>query len=116
MGGGIDAPLHVSVQAAGLISKVFVIPADGTYSAVSTFGIACGADIASVKQQPMVCLGDEFLGDISNKGPLGLERVLAVCSEPDSLGYSEDMRVHSHSRAIPDDGADNVGGLASYAR
>ena len=59
--------------------------------------------------------GDDVGGDVLDELAFCLEWVLAVGGQSESFGDAEDMCVHCHGRLVPDDGADDVGGLASDA-
>ena len=59
--------------------------------------------------------GDDLRRDVSDELFLGLERVLAIRGQPEAFAEAEDMRINRHRRLVPDDGAHDVRGLASYA-
>ena len=59
--------------------------------------------------------GDDFRRDVSDELFLGLQRVLAARRQTDSFADAENMRINRHRRLVPDDGAHDVRGLASYA-
>ena len=63
----------------------------------------------------MMGFGDDVGGDVLDELAFCLEGILAVGGQAESFGDAEDMGVHCHSGLVPDDGADDVGGLASDA-
>lgn len=94
---------------------LFYKPAIGSQAALVAERFAGLADIASVEQEPVVRLGNEVLGDVTDELPFGLERVLAMGGEAEPFAHAEDMRVHGHGGLIIDDGTDHIGSLASHA-
>ena len=59
--------------------------------------------------------GDDVGGDVLDELAFCLEGILAVGGQAEPFGDTENMGVHRHGRLVPDDGADDVGGLASDA-
>ena len=93
----------------------FEISAIGLQTTLVAFRTAGLAYIAAVKQEPVMRLGNDISGDIFDQLFLSLQGILAVGGQSQSFAHAEDMRVHSHGGLVPDDGADHVGRLASYA-
>ena len=79
-------------------------------------GFAGLAYIATVKQQPVMRLRDEFRRDIFDELPLRLQRILTIRGQTNSFAYAEDMRIYRHRCLSPLHGAYDIGRLASYAR
>ena len=65
-----------------------------------------------MQDKPVVRLGNEVLGDILDEGELRLERCLGIGRQPDAVGYTEDVCIDCHRRAVIDDRSDYVGCLA----
>ena len=61
----------------------------------------------------MMGFGDDVGGDVLDELAFCLEGILAVGGQSESFGDAEDMGVHRHGRLVPDDCADDVGGLSS---
>ena len=72
-------------------------------------------NIASVEQKPVMRLRNKFRRDIFDQGFFGLEGVLTVRCQTESLTYPEDMRVDGHRRLVPYHGTHHVRGLSAYA-
>ena len=65
-----------------------------------------------MQDKPVVRLGDEVLRDILDEGELCLERCLGIGRQPDAVGYTEDVCIDCHRRAVIDYRSDHVGRLA----
>lgn len=59
---------------------------------------------------------DEVLGDILDECELCIKWGLGIGRQPDTIGYTEDVRVYRHRRAIEDDRGDDIGRLAPDTR
>ena len=59
---------------------------------------------------------DEVLGDILDECELCIKWGLGIGGQPDTIGYTEDVRVYRHRRAIEDDRGDDIGRLAPNTR
>ena len=57
--------------------------------------------------------GDNLGRDILHELALCLQGVLAVRRETEPFADAEDMGIYGHGRLVPDDCADDVGGLAT---
>ena len=61
----------------------------------------------------MMRFWDDGSRDVLDELAFCLEGILAVGGQAEPFGDAEDMGVHCHSGLVPDDGADDVGGLSS---
>ena len=87
----------------------------GTQTALVAFGFAGLADVAAVKEKPVMRFWDDGRRNVFDEGFLRLQRVLAVGGEAESFADAEEMRIHGHCRLIPDDCTDHIRSFASYA-
>lgn len=59
---------------------------------------------------------DEVLRDILDERELCIKWGLGIGRQPDTIGYTEDVRIYRHRRAIEDDRGDDIGRLAPDTR
>lgn len=85
-------------------------------SAIETIGSTCLTYIPSVQYEPMVSLGNEFLGDVAHKHLFSLQRILTAGGKPNALADAEYVSVNSHGCLIEYYGKYYVGGLAPHSR
>ena len=79
-------------------------------------GFAGGADVAAVKQEPVVRLRDKLRGNESGQHPLGMEYGLTVRGETEAFAHAEDMCIHRHRGTVPQHRHHYVRGLTTDAR
>ena len=59
--------------------------------------------------------GNDVRGDVFDQLAFRLERVAAIGGQAKTFADAEDVCVHCHGRLVPDDGANDIRGLASDA-
>lgn len=78
---------------------------------------ARGADVAAVKQQPVVGVGDILWRDMPRECLLDFERrVVALADQSESVGHAIYVGIDGKGGFPKGDALDNVGGLTAYTR
>ena len=97
-----------------LLFFLLILSAPSRESALAAMRFAGLTDVSSVKQQPMMGLGDEFLRYVPDKLHFCLIRAAAACAESDAFCNAEDMRIHCHGGLLIDDRTDHVGCFSAH--
>lgn len=92
-----------------------VVATPGGEAAFGASGGASGADVTTMKDEPVVRAAEERARDVPGEDLLGLEGSFGVGGEADPFGDAEDVGVDGHGGFVVDDGEDDVGGFAADA-
>ena len=111
-----DGPFPGSItRLIDLFGYLIVACTKSCYGTFRTFGMACGADIAPVKEKPVMGISPLFRRNMSGKIPADS---FDGCSsgKPYATGYPKYVSVHSDYRFAIDYGGHYIGGFASHSR
>ena len=100
------------IAARCLMRRLVTIFAQVLDQAGATARLAGDAGVASMQDQPVVGVDQEFLWHHAHQALFHREHGLARC-DPGAVGHAEDMGVDGHRRLAKRGVEDHVGGLAS---
>ncbi len=89
--------------------------APGADAAFGAFGLAGGADVAPVEDEPVVGGGEDGGGDVPDEFLLGFDGGFGIADEPDAVCDAEDVGVHRHGGLVERHGHHHVRRLAPHA-